>query len=525
MKNLLAWVKAHALIVLFSAIIVVSIPVGFVLSRAWDKSITSKRETEASDKLKKVKGATVTYQLPALTPGGQALSDARPANDLATEHYAKLRESLKQLAGGVSKRAAEFNEGRGDLAKAAGRSPHRPLIDGLFDFPAPAAPGAEDGGTPPPPPRSRPEDEVRIGLLTNEFADRLVDRPGKPSAYAVMLRQVLNAGGPLDPQALTQRLNAEYSTQIQKVRGADPNRAITDQERDVIAQALLAFRRNAYVQRAGEVSVYATLECLPIEGNPGAGPAVIPRSIPATPPPVWQAFRWQMDYWFVSDLFHAVRLANTSRTGAPSPVSSSVIKRIEKLTISDVFAAPPPERFGGDDMGGDSAAPAAPSLGESDLTTLVPINYAVSITGRHGGPQNPLYDVRRAELVAVVSASRLPEVFDAFARTNFLTVIGLDLAEVDVPGDLEKGFYYGDESVVRATIRVESVWLRSWTTPYMPWEIRAALGMPVPESIKVDLSGLRGTGGGFDGGPGMDRRGEQPLMWDPKGRDVRGGGR
>ena len=37
---------------------------------------------------------------------------------------------------------------------------------------------------------------------------------------------------------------------------------------------------------------------------------------------------------------------------------------------------------------------------------------------------------------------------------------------------------------MRANIKVETIWLRSWTTPLMPPTVLKLLGLPIPESLK-----------------------------------------
>ena len=60
-----------------------------------------------------------------------------------------------------------------------------------------------------------------------------------------------------------------------------------------------------------------------------------------------------------------------------------------------------------------------------------------------------------------------------------MTVTDVDLQEVDIWEELRQGYYYGTEHVVRATISVETVWLRSWVTPIMPDPVKQTLGIQV----------------------------------------------
>jgi hypothetical protein len=96
------------------------------------------------------------------------------------------------------------------------------------------------------------------------------------------------------------------------------------------------------------------------------------------------------------------------------------------------------------------------------------------------GSWNKVYDVRRAEMVVVVSSARLNEFLAAIARTNFMTVTDMDLTKVDAWDALRQGYFYGDEHVVRARLTIESVWLRDWMTEFMPRSIRNALEIAEP---------------------------------------------
>ena len=79
----------------------------------------------------------------------------------------------------------------------------------------------------------------------------------------------------------------------------------------------------------------------------------------------------------------------------------------------------------------------------------------------------------------VVATSSIPQVLDAFARQNFMTVLDLGLQPEDAFKAVKDGFYYGSENVSRLRLVVETVWLRSWTRQFMPDEVRASLGVPL----------------------------------------------
>jgi hypothetical protein len=116
----------------------------------------------------------------------------------------------------------------------------------------------------------------------------------------------------------------------------------------------------------------------------------------------------------------------------------------------------------------------------ADPDAPIEANYAVSPTGRAGWPDVPngLYDLRYATVTVIVDANRIPVLLSAFGDTNFMSVADLDVQAFDRFDDAAQGFYYGSDPLVIATIRVESVWIRSWMKPWMPTSVRDQLGIP-----------------------------------------------
>jgi len=471
MKNILPWIKSHWLIVLFSALILVIPPAAWFGSDMWRTSIKTEVEKQAKDALDKVEKSKVVYSLAPALPGAQAVEFKSAPNTRTTAWFKEQSDLLANLSKGVVKTAEDFNRGVGPHAESAGRTEHKPLVEGLFPVPS----------------------EEPAELKKIAFAERLVGKQGVPSVYAAMLRRI-RAGDRREPAQLAQTLRAYYDREVEKLKGGKADAKLTPDEESQVQEKVLGARRASYVDRTREISVYATLDALPFDGAPNSGNfggdssgghgSTIPKEIPAQPPALWQTFLWQMDYWLISDLLDAVHVANTEG-GRPTSLDRSVVKRIERITLGPPIVAAP----GSGDAPADASATAAPApAGPADgpVAAMVPLDPAYSVTGRKSGPANPLYDVRVTELRVVCSSARLPKLFDALASTNLMTVIGVELSAVDVWADLDQGYYYGDESVIRAVIKIESVWLRNWTTPLMPAGVRTRLGLPLPEGMKPE---------------------------------------
>jgi hypothetical protein len=121
---------------------------------------------------------------------------------------------------------------------------------------------------------------------------------------------------------------------------------------------------------------------------------------------------------------------------------------------------------------------AAPPAAPPPPAVAVPLDFNVSFTGRSA--PNSVYDTRAISLSAVVSSARLPDFINAIERTNFMTVTDMDLSEVDPWADLAAGYFYGNEHVVRVNLVIETVWLRSWTSKFMPAATKQLFQIEVP---------------------------------------------
>jgi hypothetical protein len=255
-------------------------------------------------------------------------------------------------------------------------------------------------------------------------------------------------------------------------------RDLTAEEQAALLKELADRRLAEYQAHVSALSVYATLDSLPHERGKGAIP--MGAHLEATQIEPVRFFEYQWNLWVLQDLISAVKLANTGPDGRLTNVDRSVVKRIVSIDIN-----PPDGLDSGDDadrvrrgeLSGSTAAPQATVPG------MMPLDLSRSITGRFGGDGNTLYDVRRARMTVIVSSARLQEFLEAIPRTNFMSITDLDLGEVKAWDDLKKGYYYGPEHVVKATVEVESVWLRSWVGPYMPSRLKAAFKIPeAPEA-------------------------------------------
>lgn len=420
MKRILDWVKANLAIVGLVVLILIILPASWVASSMWNKRIRTAQETTAGKDWQDLNSAsTLNYTIPAALPGEQAWEQSGPPN---REMIQWVREQRERQASQIGKVV--------DLALEKNRDGHEVLVEDLF-----------------PQPR-----QGQAELKTLAMAERFVGGRSQAPVYQTLLESI-DAGPPVDPAKLTATLADLEARELEKARVATGSDKLGPEEQEELSKRLVGQRLAEYQRRASEISAYAT---------PDVIVASYPKALPSQPPTVEDCFGWQYDYWVVQDLVRAIGLANSRADGSNTPVTESVVKRIERIVVSPlVTAAPARGRF--EDDYADAGLPGAEP------------NFEVSVTGRQ---DNKHYDVRTADLTLIVASDRLPELLSAISRTNFMTVIGLDVAGLspaEVWADLDRGYLYGSDHVARVNLKVETVWLREWTAPLTPPRVLAAL--------------------------------------------------
>lgn len=458
MKPVLAWMKANLTIVILSAVILLILPAAFVGTQMWNKHIRTKRQAEVDKAVTELNGLKISYAIPPTTPTGTATMVALDAPNAAVTAF--FKEHRAKLEGEIAKVA--------DAAKSINSRGHGPLVEGVFVTPPAPAPGP-DGQ---PAPDATPVETRVEPYKALELAEKVVGKPGAPSVYELLLKSI-NAGDAADPAKVAEALNDEAVRFADQVRAQANRDKLTNEEQAELNKKLTAIRLGMYQAHAAGLSVYATTDCLS-----GMIPAVIP---PGTLD-ADTCFRWQYDYWLVSDLFKAIDAANTDESGRRTTLPSSVVKRVESVRFTPAMAA-----------------------------------TEASVTGRANSAENKLYDVRHATVTVIASSARLPALVNAISRTNFMSVIGLEVSEAKPWEDLQRGYYYGTEHVVRAVIKIETIWLRSWTEPLMPQSFKDALAGIATEAAAAPAAAAPVSSRGAR--PPADDEGRAPPR-----RGAKGGG-
>lgn len=440
MKKILGWVKSNLVVVISLVVILVSLPTGYVFANGWNKKIRTAREAEAKKALTDVSSTTVTYALPAAMPGDRPLDlKAVPTAEM-TEWFKEQRARVEAEVSGVVSEATEFN-----------RKARKPLVEGIF-----------------PRASNRRDEEQRIFAFIGALCGD--SERNQPSAYQRLITR-FGAGD----RAEASKVASALKDLNDRLRAANGNRALTVDETTALTKQLTDRRIGELRRRAQEISFYATPGSFSVDTNQQkAGWSNVPVTKPSGVPTLDECFVYQWDYWVIEDVMAALAKANTDATGDQMMVERAPVKRLVSVLVKDppIYSMGSPSASSRDSFGGNEPEPTYAFDGG------VPLDLSVSISGRKtDAERNKVYDVRFAEVTVIVASDRLQEVLSAFSQTNFMTVIDLDLADVDPWAELKDGYYYGSDHVVRATIGVESVWLRSWLGPLMTPTIANNLGV------------------------------------------------
>ena len=431
MKPVLAWIKKNVMVVVAVALPLIALPVALYFSMSWNSSIRTTQEKAAADQLGKVTGTKVNYQLPEVLPGVKAVSLSAEPNDKITEYFKGKKDLLLEKAAAINAKGLEFNR-RGAL------------MEGVF-------------------PKAASREEFQNKSL--EFSELIIGGSGRTSVYQRLFESA-RAGEPMPASQMRTLLTDAKEREEERVRqGKGAARPLTAEEEKDIRTKLTELRKGEYIRKSNELSFYGS-PSIALSAN------AIPAAMPTQPPALEQLFRWQYDYWVVADVVEAIKRVNGVQAGGG--VANSVVKRVDLIRVFDRVSA---SAAGGGQKPESEGEAAAAGGGVEVFNQPAPVSFKASLSGRYGSPSNQVYDVRYADLNMIVSSSRLPEFFDALASVNFMTVLDCDLEAIDPWAELEQGYYFGDEPVVRAKVRVETIWLREWVAPLMPAKVRKLYGV------------------------------------------------
>jgi hypothetical protein len=432
------------LIVVFAALMVAAPLAMWFIAGGMNETVRAEvtarsKKLDELESLKKTQISVVDY-----VPGGVTISGAGIVNERLIRQLEQVTELRVKDADSIRALALEHN-----------RKGHTLLLPALF----------------PAPPFEQRE------ILPSRFYDVL------KSAYTALLAD-LDAGSPPGAAAVLDELTLARTQFTDQLLVKGEGDALAEEDRVKLTEKLSETRLAAYTRVAESIRFYAAEEAL-----------AIPVWDQKSPRGLAELFEWQWQYWINEDLLRAVQACNA---GAPSvltapvkrivsilPLAAATSSAVAGTTADDGGEGGTGMGFGmgpgggrgrnlpGEDGGAASAAVQAAPLDPKAEATL---NFEFSITGRQ---TNPLYDVRRVELTIIVESERLPAVMDCLSTYNFITITGFQLEQADSFAALEEGYLYGAQPVSRITFTIETIWLREWTAPLMPDDLKRMLGIPV----------------------------------------------
>jgi hypothetical protein len=188
-----------------------------------------------------------------------------------------------------------------------------------------------------------------------------------------------------------------------------------------------------------------------------------------TPNPydIWNA---QLHLWIQQDVAAAIAQANAKAQN----ILDAPVKRLLKLTIP---LTPTPYVMAPAAAGAPGTAPPPAAPVENGDITPLPKVPAVSPAGR---VCNPMYDVVHFTLVIDVDASQIPFILASLSQNRLIDVYNMDVLSVDTAEEQKLGFLYGPRSVVELNLQCEALFMRSWTVPWMPDQVKKQLGIASP---------------------------------------------
>ena len=178
-----------------------------------------------------------------------------------------------------------------------------------------------------------------------------------------------------------------------------------------------------------------------------------------------------MELWVQQDIVQAISVANNIWD-----VSFNVMRNpIKKLLGISIV----PGYVGISTVGGVTGlgklTPGEAPRGD----TRLPNGFLMTPTGRRS---NTIYDVIHAKVSLIVDYQQMPKVYEAFGKTNFMTILNCQTKDIDEYEALKQGYLYGPGDCVQIDLVIETLWLRDWTVRLMPERVKKTLSIPIPET-------------------------------------------
>ncbi len=437
-KKAQAWAKDNLLLVVLGCASVAALAGGYFAADMMTATVMEEAQSKASrmSELKDLEKTQVTLEVPGQAPFAQNAI----VNPKLLEEYQARIDTLRKDGVQVREFAVERNRGK-----------HQPIMSLRLQKGDPAL------------------EQIHL-----DFFDAL------SAAYGKLLKDARLGSVPDEAEVqafLVRRKEQFISSDLKK----GPKEQLNSQEAEALSRELGNARLQAYNEAARDFAIYADAETLRVPTAP------FKKDLPeAILPSLW---RQQWELWVLSDILAAFASVN----GPDANVQTAAVKRIDEVRYvgpigvgaaappgADGAAAPPDgsgaDGAAGDGSMGDASMGGGMGMAGTPIDPAMPValsNFSASFTGRR---TNQLYDVFATDVAFVCETARIPQVFDALAKQNFITITMASIRPEDPFAAAEDGYIYGPAHVSVVKLRLESVWLREWTGPLMPDPVRKRLG-------------------------------------------------
>jgi hypothetical protein len=327
------------------------------------------------------------------------------------------------------------------------------------------------------------------------------------------LLTMVRAGSPTSREELVASLEDERIRFMDSHLSTRQDADLTQEQRSSLEKHLSKIRTATLQTHAQDIGLYLDESAL---GIPEFSLTVIPS--------VGRLFVWQWRYWAVADVLGAIASINNRQSELTSPIKQVI--SLEVLGLPNITSDASTGSAGSAGSGGSGGSGDGPGNSGNRNNNGGPLGAPLGgpltsggdggrAYGGAGGPHKPtgpkpptppmpprgndrdsnkagsladsftgrtsgeLFDVLQVRLSMIVDSQRIPTILDGFAKYNFFTVIDIELQPTDKFLALDDGYDYGYASVSQMTVVFEAAWLRSWTTEYMPNEVKTMLGIQI----------------------------------------------
>lgn len=456
MKKYLEMAKSNPIIVIAIALAIVSLVVLGVI-HGFSRGLVQKIQ-DRSKVVSTIDGHLKTsVRIPSEKPDEPPQQLTICVNNAAVQALDKLNRSISKEYDGIVQTVQRVNH-----------SGHEILMPGLLPAPARAQRTTV---------KQRYRDALQAMLKSSYNPS-----PSEPVS--------LLAGLPPDMASVNATIQAAEKEFMAGQLSAGGAKDLSPKDRQRLRELQLRKVMELFQERAQSLQLYAQTEVgagdFPLDYKAIRGPQ---DPAEASDGELWEG---QIGFWIQQDIIKAIATAN-----GLSDVSANVINAPVKRLIQ-IWVVP--GSVGADSEGGLKVrAPALSASGNSSSGFGAPIMSATGQQGQafqppavadpssklpddfHRSPTgrvaNGLYDVRHVWVSVVVDSQQLPKLIQALSQVNFMSVLQMDLRDVDEYDALREGYFYGVRDAVRADMLIETVWFRDWLLNLMPTAVLERYGL------------------------------------------------